>query len=58
MKHYKSDGILSVLTVSIPPHKPKALLQKSKAPLLKTFWQRLWWEQSGKVTRLKTSLQK
>jgi len=35
MKHYKSVAFLSIFRLSSPPH-------KSKAPLLKTFWQRFW----------------
>ena len=41
-EHYKSVEILSILECLAPPHKPKALPQKRKAPLLKTFWRRFW----------------
>jgi len=30
------------LECQAPPHKPKALPQKRKAPLMKNFWRRFW----------------
>jgi len=37
MKHYKLVECLPIFSVSSPPHKPKALPQKRKAPYGKLF---------------------
>jgi len=44
MKHYELVEFLSNLNVKPPLHERKALPHKRKAPLLTTFWRRLWSE--------------
>jgi len=44
MKHDKLVELLSNFYVKPPMHESKAPQHKRKAPLLKTFWWRFWWE--------------